>query len=142
MAPLLRAALLLQLTLASALSCANPTLPLAPRRRTNTAALAIVIPGDSFAEAVAIDGALNFLSIYGGILTFRILLSWIPQAQGVSFLAPIFTVSDVYLNLFRGVIPAIGGLDISPIAAFFTLNLLTNSVASLGVSLPLTQIKE
>ena len=41
-------------------------------------------------------------------------------------------VSDVYLNLFRGVIPAIAGLDISPIAAFFVLNLLTSSVASLG----------
>ena len=37
-------------------------------------------------------------------------------------------MSDVYLNLFRGVIPSIGGLDISPIAAFFVLNLLTSSV--------------
>ena len=43
-----------------------------------------------------------------------------------------YQVSDVYLNLFRGVIPAIAGLDISPIAAFFVLNLLTSSVASLG----------
>jgi hypothetical protein len=50
----------------------------------------------------------------------------------VAFLRPIFTVSDVYLNLFRGVIPAVAGLDISPIAAFFVLNLLTSSVASLG----------
>ncbi len=117
-----------------------PASVLTHRKRPNThhanAALAVVIPGDSLAEAVAIDGALNFLSIYGGLLTFRILLSWVPQAQGISLLAPIFTVSDVYLNLFRGVIPAIGGLDISPIAAFFTLNLLSNSVASLGVVPP------
>merc|ERR1712127_658653 len=80
------------------------------------------------------EGAVNFLSLYGGVLTLRILLSWFPQAQGVALLKPIFTVSDVYLNLFRGVIPSIGGLDISPIAAFFVLNLLTSSVASLGAS--------
>jgi len=81
-----------------------------------------------------VGGGLNFLSLYQGILTFRILLSWVPQAQGVSLLQPVFTVADVYLNLFRGVIPPIGGLDISPIAAFFTLNLLQNSFASLGMS--------
>ena len=80
--------------------------------------------------------ARSFLSIYGGVITLRILLSWFPQAQGVAFLRPIFTVSDVYLNLFRGVIPAIGGIDISPIAAFFVLNLLTSSVASLGATGP------
>lgn len=78
----------------------------------------------------------SFLSIFSGILTVRILLSWFPQAQGVAILRPVFTVSDVYLNLFRGVIPAIGGLDISPIAAFFVLNLLTSSVASLGATGP------
>ena len=63
-----------------------------------------------------------------------ILLSWFPQAQGVAVLRPIFTASDVYLNLFRGVVPPIGGIDISPIGAFFVLNLLTSSVASLGAT--------
>lgn len=97
--------------------------------------LGLVIPGDSVAEAILVDGTVNFLSLYSGIITFRILLSWVPQAQGIALLRPVFTVSDVYLNLFRGVIPAIGGLDISPIAAFFVLNLLTSSVASLGAPL-------
>jgi len=64
----------------------------------------------------------------------RILLSWFPQAQGIALLRPVFTVSDVYLNLFRGVVPPIGGLDISPIGAFFVLNLLTSGVASVGVT--------
>jgi uncharacterized protein YggT (Ycf19 family) len=41
------------------------------------------------------------------------------------------------LNLFRGVVPPIGGIDISPIGAFFVLNLLTNSVASLGATGPM-----
>lgn len=140
-------------------------------RARSPGSLALAIPGDSLAEAVLIDGSLNFLSIYGGIITLRILLSWVPQAQSVALLRPVFTVSDLYLNLFRGVIPAIGGLDLSPsacragragarlarmppplvpplpppihtrlppalrtVAAFFVLNLLTNSVASLGAS--------
>ena len=93
--------------------------------------MAMITPYDNVPLLVAEEGAVNFLSLYGGVLTLRILLSWFPQAQGVAFLQPIFTVSDVYLNLFRGVIPAIAGLDISPIAAFFVLNLLTSSVASL-----------
>merc|ERR1719231_445457 len=94
--------------------------------------MAMILPPDSLGEIIIVDGGVNFLSLYGGVLTLRILLSWFPQAQGVAFLRPIFTVSDVYLNLFRGVIPAVAGLDISPIAAFFVLNLLTSSVASLG----------
>ena len=77
---------------------------------------------------------MNFLSLYQGLLTIRILLSWFPQAQGVALLQPIFTVSDAYLNLFRGIVPPIGGLDISPIGAFFVLNLLTSSVASLAAT--------
>ena len=116
---------------------ANPlTLPRQSMRASPSLALVV---GDSAAGELLVDGGLNFLSLYGGIITFRILLSWVPQAQGVSLLRPIFTISDVYLNLFRGVIPAIGGLDISPIAAFFVLNLLTNSVASLGAPMSAAQ---
>lgn len=105
--------------------------------KLQSAPLAVVIPGDSLAEVILVDGGVNFLSIYSGLITLRILLSWFPQAQSVSFLQPIFTVSDVYLNLFRGIVPPIGGIDISPIGAFFVLNLLTNSVASLGATGPL-----
>lgn len=39
------------------------------------------------------------------------------------------TVTDPYLNLFRGIIPPIGGtLDLSPILAFVTLNVSTDCV--------------
>ena len=106
------------------------------RGGSKTPPMAMILPADNFPLMVAEEGAVNFLSLYGGVLTLRILLSWFPQAQSVALLKPIFTVSDVYLNLFRGVIPSIAGLDISPIAAFFVLNLLTSSVASLGASAP------
>ena len=83
---------------------------------------------------VVVEGGLNFLALYQGLITIRILLSWFPQAQGVALLQPVFTVSDAYLNLFRGIVPPIGGIDISPIGAFFVLNLLQSSVASLAAT--------
>jgi len=41
-------------------------------------------------------------SIYNALVTARILLSWFPQAQGISALQPLFLVTDPFLNLFRG----------------------------------------
>lgn len=104
------------------------------RKPRATAPLALVLPPDSIGEIIVVEGGLNFLNLYQGLLTIRILLSWFPQAQGVGLLRPIFTVSDAYLNLFRGIVPPIGGIDISPIGAFFVLNLLQNSVASLAAT--------
>ena len=57
------------------------------------------------------------------ILTIRIFLTWIPNidwdSQPFGFLR---SITDPFLNIFRGIIPPIGGvLDISPIIAFFAL---------------------
>ena len=42
------------------------------------------------------------------------------------------SVTDPYLNLFRGIIPPLGGtLDLSPIIAFTVLNVFTSSAAAL-----------
>ena len=51
-------------------------------------------------------------------------------------LQPVFAITDPYLNLFRGIIPPIFGLDLSPILAFVTLNLLQSSAVSLGAEIP------
>ena len=45
---------------------------------------------------------------------------------------PVFVVSDPFLNIFRNIVPSIGGFDLSPLLGFFLLNMLTNSVAALG----------
>ena len=45
------------------------------------------------------------------------------------------------MNLFRGIIPPIFGLDLSPILAFVTLNLLQSSAVSLGAEIP-DELKE
>ena len=57
------------------------------------------------------------------ILIIRIFLTWIPNidwdSQPFDFLR---SVTDPFLNVFRGIIPPIGGmLDISPIIAFIAL---------------------
>lgn len=78
----------------------------------------------------------NFIAIYNSVITARILLSWFPQAQGIGFLQPVYQITDPYLNLFRGIIPPIFGLDFSPILAFVTLNLLQSSAVSLAADIP------
>ena len=57
------------------------------------------------------------------LLIIRIFLTWIPNidwdSQPFDFMR---SLTDPFLNIFRGIIPPIGGmLDISPIIAFFAL---------------------
>jgi len=96
----------------------------------------MAIPGNGLAEQVLVGGFGNFIQIFNYVITARILLSWIPQAQGVAILQPVFQLTDPYLNLFRGIIPPVFGFDLSPLLAFFTLNLLTSSTAAVGHEIP------
>jgi YggT family protein len=98
--------------------------------------LAMAIPGYGVAEQVLVGGFANFLSIYNLVITARILLSWFPQAQGIGLLQPVYAVTDPYLNLFRGILPPIFGLDLSPILAFFLLSVLGNATAAVGAETP------
>ncbi len=78
------------------------------------------------------------LEIYSLILLVRVLLSWFPNLDWGSnpVLATVSSITDPYLNAFRGLIPPIGGLDLSAILAFLALqlvqNLLLGASASLG----------
>lgn len=60
--------------------------------------------------------------IYFWLLIVRIFLTWIPS---IDWRAPFFeklaAVCDIYLNPFRRIIPAVGGLDFSPIVAILFL---------------------
>jgi YggT family protein len=113
-------------------------LRLALRRRQSltSASTAMAIPGYGVAEQVFVGGFSNFLSLYNLVITARILLSWFPQAAGVAALQPVYAITDPYLNLFRGIIPPLGGLDLSPILAFLLLNALTSATAAVGAELP------
>jgi YggT family protein len=71
----------------------------------------------------------RFLGIYLVILIVRVLLTWFQNAgwayQIMSFLSPI---TDPYLNLFRSIIPPLGGMDLSPILAFLLLQVVQSVV--------------
>ena len=56
------------------------------------------------------------LEIYSLILIIRVLLSWFPNLDwGNPVLSSVSSITDPYLNAFRGIIPPIGGLDLSAI---------------------------
>ena len=73
------------------------------------------------------------IKIYNFLLIIRILLTWFPNLDSTNpILVNLYAITDPYLNIFRGVIPPIGGLDLSPILAFISLNLVQSLIAILG----------
>ncbi len=75
------------------------------------------------------------LEIYSLVLIIRVLLSWFPNLDWSNpVLSSISSITDPYLNAFRGIIPAIGGLDISPILAFIALNLMQQVLGTAALS--------
>ncbi|XP_043719516.1 ylmG homolog protein 2, chloroplastic [Telopea speciosissima] len=100
---------------------------------------AAILPGDSVAEIVATNGILNFLNIYNSLLVVRLVLTWFPNSPP-AIVSPLSTLCDPYLNIFRGIIPPLGGtLDLSPILAFLVLNAFTSAAAALPAELPIRQ---
>jgi YggT family protein len=81
------------------------------------------------------------LSIYLLVLLVRVLLSWFPNLDWSNpLLSGVSSITDPYLNAFRGLIPPVGGLDLSALVAFIVLqlaqSLLTGASATLMGSLP------
>ncbi|CAN6465865.1 unnamed protein product [Victoria cruziana] len=97
---------------------------------------AAIIPGDSVAGLVVANGISNFLNIYNTLLVIRLVLTWFPNSPP-AIVSPLSTLCDPYLNIFRGLIPPLGGtLDLSPILAFLVLNAFTSTAAALPAELP------
>ncbi len=81
------------------------------------------------------------LSIYLLVLLARVLLSWFPNLDWSNpVLSSVSAITDPYLNAFRGIIPPLGGLDLSALLAFIALqlaqSLLGASIATLSSSIP------
>lgn len=67
----------------------------------------------------------SFFQIYFWLILVRCLLSFIPSIDWYKQpFEAIKDVTDLYLNLFRKIIPPVGGLDFSPIIAVLALQLL------------------
>ncbi len=82
-------------------------------------------PGISISRAVSL-----LFYFYYILMILRIFLTWIPNIDW--YQQPykwISSVTDPFLNIFRGIIPPIGGmLDISPILAFILLQIIQGFV--------------
>ena len=78
-----------------------------------------------------VTSLISFLNIYWVLLIVRILLSWFQTAewagQIIGYLSP---VTDPYLNIFRSIIPPLGGIDLSAIVALFLLQFIQSSLQS------------
>ncbi len=59
--------------------------------------------------------------VYMIILFLRILGSWLPELQGTVFMQFVAHYADPYLNFFRGFVPPLGMIDLSPLVAFLFL---------------------
>lgn len=83
--------------------------------------------------AMIVGGLVVFLQIYFVMLLIRVLLTWFPN---VDWSNPIFStlsqLTDPYLNLFRSIIPPLGGIDFSPMLAIILLQVLTGALAPLA----------
>lgn len=94
--------------------------------------VAMTVDG-GIASETFFGGLHNFLQIYNFVLTARILLSWFPQFAQQPVFQPLFTITNPFFNIFRGLIPPIGGLDLSPLPAFFLLSFLSNQTLALSM---------
>jgi len=75
----------------------------------------------------------TFVSLYSYLLIIRVLLTWFPTVNWSNQpFAALSQISDPYLNLFRSIIPPLGGMDFSPILAFLALNIVGGILDSLA----------
>lgn len=73
----------------------------------------------------------SFLGIYSTILLIRVLLTWFPSINWSDQpFEAVAQLTDPYLNLFRSIIPPLGGFDISSMLAIFALQFAQNIVSS------------
>lgn len=71
----------------------------------------------------------NLFEIYFWLILVRCLLSFIPSIDWYKQpFEGLKDVTDLYLNLFRKIIPPIGGLDFSPIIAIIVLQILEHLI--------------
>lgn len=58
------------------------------------------------------------------MLFARILSSWFPELHNLGIMRLVMFYTEPYLDFFRKLIPPLGFIDISPIFAFFALQII------------------
>lgn len=76
----------------------------------------------------------RIVGVYSWILVIYILMSWLPSVQDSKIGRLFARVCEPFLSPFRRIIPPIGGvIDISPIIAFFVLQLATRGIYQIAL---------
>lgn len=78
----------------------------------------------------------NIFYLYFLLIIVRIFLTWIPSINwDQQPIKAVREVTDLWLNLFRALIPPAGGIDFSPIIAIIVLQILQTIVVSIVASI-------
>lgn len=64
-----------------------------------------------------------FFKLYAFLLLAKIVLSWLPNNIYHPLISKLNSLTEPYLNIFRSLPLNFGGMDFSPIIAFFALNI-------------------
>ncbi len=70
----------------------------------------------------------NFLGFYSLLLLIRLLLSWFNMDWSNAPLSWLRQITDPFLNVFRGIIPTMGGMDFSPMLALILIRVIQQVV--------------
>lgn len=78
----------------------------------------------------------TFVQIYSALLIIRVLLTWFPNISWYNQpFSALSQITDPYLNLFRSIIPPLGGMDFSPMLAIILLQVVGGGLVSLAQGL-------
>ncbi|MEH1925709.1 YggT family protein [Nostoc sp.] len=74
----------------------------------------------------------SFIQIYTVLLIIRVLLTWFPNINWYNQpFATLSQITDPYLNLFRSIIPPLGGIDFSAMLAIILLQIVGGGLQSI-----------
>ncbi|ALF51691.1 YggT family protein [Nostoc sp. FACHB-87] len=74
----------------------------------------------------------TFIQLYTALLFIRVLLTWFPTINWYNQpFSALSQITDPYLNVFRSIIPPLGGIDLSPMLAILLLQIVGQVVGSL-----------
>jgi YggT family protein len=81
---------------------------------------------------ILLTSVVNLLQSYLVLLVLRITLTWFPNINW--FAQPFYSISllsDPFIKLFRGLLPSLFGMDISPMLGFMFLQFLIQVLDSI-----------
>ena len=68
------------------------------------------------------DLLISLINIYKWMMIIYILMSWFPNMRESQICSVLARACEPFLEPFRRIIPPIGMMDLSPLAAFFVLS--------------------